>query len=136
MEYPTHDEEMEIVDRYASHARDPNVKVLLGKQSLMLLKNLTRQMPISNDNKQYAVEIVQKTRALKDLIEFGASPRASISLILAAKARALIDGRKCVTKEDIDHMAYPVLRHRILLSFAAERDGKKPDDVIRMLLKK
>ena len=136
VDYPTKEEEMEIVNRYASHVSKANVKVLLGKQSLLLLKNLTRQMPISNDNKQYAVDIVTKTRTNKEYIEFGASPRASIGLILAAKARALVDGRKCVSKEDIDAMAHPVLRHRIILTFAAERDGKSPDDVIGLLLKK
>lgn len=135
VDYPKFEEEMDIVDRYASHTREPNVKVLLGKQSLLLLKNLVRQMPISNDNKKHAVEIVAKTRKFKDFIEVGASPRASIGLIMAAKAKALIDGRKFVSKEDIEKMAFPILRHRIILNFAAERDGKKPDDVIKMLFK-
>ncbi|PIN70759.1 AAA family ATPase, partial [Candidatus Woesearchaeota archaeon CG11_big_fil_rev_8_21_14_0_20_43_8] len=79
--------------------------------------------------------IINRTRKNKDLVEFGASPRASLGLILAAKARALIDGRKCVTKEDIEEMALPILRHRIILSFKAEREGKSADDVIKELIK-
>ena len=92
-------------------------------------------MPIANDIKKRAVEIVAKTRSMPDLIEFGASPRASLGIILAAKAKALIDGRKYVSLKDIEEMAFPVLRHRIVLSFKAEREGKTPDDVIRDLLK-
>jgi MoxR-like ATPase len=69
------------------------------------------------------------------LIEYGASPRASIGLVLAAKARALIEGRKYVSKDDINKMAFPVLRHRIILSFEAERQGLHEDDAIKKLLK-
>ncbi|MBU0461466.1 MAG: AAA family ATPase, partial [Nanoarchaeota archaeon] len=76
-----------------------------------------------------------KTRTNKDMIEYGASPRASIGLILAAKARALLNGRPYVSLEDIKAMSYPVLRHRIILSFNAEREGKTSDDVISELWK-
>jgi len=71
----------------------------------------------------------------KDLIEYGASPRAAIGIVLAAKARALLYGRKYVSKEDIQAVAYPVLRHRIILNFEAERRGMNEDDVIKVLLK-
>ena len=135
VDYSEKKHEIEIVNRYTGILKQQNVKVLLGKHSLILLQNLARQMPISNENKQYAVDIVASTREKKDLIEFGASPRASLALILASKAKALIDGRKCVTKDDIEEMALPVLRHRIILSFKAERENKSPDDVIRSLVK-
>ena len=76
-----------------------------------------------------------KTRSTPDLIEYGASPRASLGMVLAAKAKALMDGRKFVSIKDIEDMAYPVLRHRIVLSFKAERAGKSPDDVVKEILK-
>jgi MoxR-like ATPase len=76
------------------------------------------------------------TRKNTEHIEYGASPRASIGLILAAKARALIEGRNFVSKEDIDYMAYPVLRHRLILTFEAERSGMTPDQVIEDIITK
>jgi MoxR-like ATPase len=133
--YPKFDDEMEIVNRFTKATASPEVKPLLSKESVLLLQNLTKQVPIADDIKKRAVQIVNKTRTSKELIEYGASPRASIGLILAAKAKALISGRKFVSEKDIDDMAYPVLRHRIVLSFKAEREGKTPDDVIKELLK-
>lgn len=133
--YPKYDEEMEIVDMHTRDIPPKKIKTLLGKQSVLLLQKLAKQVPISQDNKKRVLDIVTKTRNMKDIIEYGASPRASIGLILAAKARALLNGRKCVYREDIDAMAYPVLRHRILLSFKAEREGLTADDVIKTLLK-
>src|SRR3989344_9174750 len=90
--YPKFEDELEIVNRYARNITDPGVRVLLSKESLKLLHQLTRQVPIADDIKKRAVEVVTKTRKMKDLIEYGASPRASIGIILAAKAKALIDG--------------------------------------------
>ncbi len=133
--YPKFDDEMEIVNRFTKSEKLAEVRTLLSKESLVLLQNLTRQVPIADDIKKRALEIVAKTRTAKDLIEYGASPRASIGIILAAKAKALINGRKYVSAKDIEEMAYPVLRHRLILNFKAERDGKTPDDVIRELLK-
>jgi MoxR-like ATPase len=133
--YPKFDDEMEIINRYTKSDVVAQVRTLLSKESLKLLQNLTRQVPIADDIKKRALEIVAKTRTAKDLIEYGASPRASIGLIMAAKAKALLEGRKYVSAKDIEEMAYPVLRHRIILNFKAERDGKTPDDVIRELMK-
>ncbi|MFB6294987.1 MAG: AAA family ATPase, partial [Candidatus Nanohaloarchaea archaeon] len=66
----------------------------------------------------------------RDELSYGASPRGSLNLVLAAKAHALVEGRTHVSNEDVDAMANPVLRHRIGLSFQAEREGLEPDDVI------
>lgn len=133
-EYPKFDEELEIVNRYAEEEKKVSLKPVLGKDQLIYLQSLTRQVPIATDIKKYAVSIVTSTRQ-KDLIEYGASPRASIGLVLAAKGRALLEGRKYVSKQDINMMAYPVLRHRIILSFEAERQNLHEDDVIKQLLK-
>lgn len=133
--YPTPAEELEIVNRFAEEHKEAKLKPVLKKDSLLYLQQLAMQIPIANDIKKHAIDIVMKTRNKKDLIEFGASPRASIGLVKAAKARALIEGRKFVSKEDVHHMALPVLRHRIILSFEAERQGMDEDAVIKTLFK-
>ncbi len=133
--YPRFDDENEIVNRFTKSATSAEISALLSRDSIVLLQNLTRQVPIADDIKKRALQIVEKTRTMKDLIEYGASPRASIGIILAAKAKALVNGRKFVSEKDIEEMAYPVLRHRLILSFKAEREGKSADDVIREILK-
>jgi len=133
--YPSFEDELKIVDLYAEGKHAPELKAALTKQSLLEIQALVRQVPIADDLKRYAVQIIAKSREKKELLEFGASPRASIGLVLAAKARALLFGRKFVSKEDIMVMALPVLRHRIILSFEAERQGLSEDDVIKTLLR-
>ncbi len=135
VDYPQPQEELGIVEKYTSDKDVPALRVLLSKNSLVMLQKLTKQLPISDEMKKRAVEIVLKTRNRKDIIEYGASPRASIALIKTAKARALIEGRKFVSKEDIDYMAFSVLRHRIILNFEAERKGMTTDDAIKEILK-
>jgi len=103
------------------------------------LQGLTRKMPIANDVKNYALKIITATRpanssTAKKYLEYGASPRASIGIILAAKASALVNGRNYVGKEDIKKMAYPVLRHRIILNFESERKGVSADKIIREII--
>lgn len=132
--YPTPQEELEIINRFAEESKPQPIKTVLSKQDLLRLQELTRQIPIANDIKKYAVEIVTKTRTKKELIEYGASPRASLGLVLASKARALINGRKYVSKEDIQAVALPILRHRIVPTFEAERQSLREDDIIKKLL--
>lgn len=121
---------------YAFEAKDRKVRSVMSKEKLLSLQTLTKQVPISNDLKERVVKIVAYTRNRSELMEYGASPRASIGMILAAKARALIKGRNFVSSEDINSVAYPVLRHRIILSFEAQRKGLSPDDVIKQVLEK
>lgn len=135
VDYPKPKEELEIINRFTSEKDIPEPRVLLSKNSILMLQKLTRQVPISDEMKKRAAEIVLKTRNRKDIIEYGASPRASIALVLTAKARAIISGRKYVSKEDIDYMALPVLRHRIILNFEAERKGMTTDDAVKEILK-
>jgi MoxR-like ATPase len=134
--YPTYKHEMEIVDKYAFEAKQQKLKVLLSKNHLFSLQGLTRQVPIAHDLKEKIVKIVTTTRERGELIQYGASPRASIGLILASKARALISGRNHVSIDDIRTMAYPVMRHRIILNFEAERKGLTADDAITQVLQK
>ncbi len=132
--YPTFEDEMKIVNLYAESAPERKDKIIIDKRALLGLQSLTKKVPIANDLKTRVLKIVTATRAKKGILEYGASPRASIGLMLAAKARALMKGRSYVSNEDINMMAYPVLRHRIILSFEAERKGMSPDDVISDIL--
>src|SRR3989344_2518319 len=136
VDYPSYDQEIQIVDKYASESKDYRLKVMLNKNHLLTLQGLTRQVPIANDIKQRAVKIVLATRQNKELIQYGASPRASIGIILAAKAMVLIQGRNHVSNDDLNILAYPVLRHRIILNFEAERKGMTVDDAIKTILDK
>ncbi|MFH1439068.1 MAG: MoxR family ATPase [Candidatus Woesearchaeota archaeon] len=133
--YPPYDDEVEIINRFTKVNKEIIIKKILGKTSFLALQKLTKQVPIADDLAKSVVKIVAATRTDKKHIEYGASPRASIGLIMASKAYALINGRSHVSVKDIEKMAYPVLRHRIILNFEAERQGLSTDDVIGDLLK-
>ena len=132
--YPSPEEEDMIIEKYTGNIT-PTVDKVLPKETLLELQKLTRDVPISNDLKSWVIKIVGATRSDRAEIEYGASPRASIGLILASKARALIHGRSYVSEEDITTMTYPVLRHRIILTFEAERKGVNVDNVIENIVK-
>ncbi|HLC65886.1 MAG TPA: MoxR family ATPase [Candidatus Nanoarchaeia archaeon] len=134
--YPSFEEEQKIVDLYTSGAQIPKMRVLLNRQHLSHLQSVSRQVPIAKDIKIRALKLIEATRAKKDFFHYGASPRASIGLILASKARALIKGRNYVSNEDIETLAFPILRHRVVMNFEAERKGLLVDDAIKELLKK
>jgi len=132
--YPSPEEETEIVERYTGNIT-PTVEKILTRETLLNLQQITRDVPIANDLRERVIQIVAATRENREDVEYGASPRASIGLILAAKAHALIHGQNYVSTRDIEKMAYPVLRHRIILTFEAERKGRSTDDVIQEILK-
>jgi MoxR-like ATPase len=133
MDYPSKEEEMEILERYTIRG-EPVVKPVVSKDEVIALQQLCRDIPISDDLKAATVNLVLATRKW-DGVAYGASPRATIGLILAAKARAFLQGRNYVSKEDLHIMAYPVLRHRIILGFEAERRGLTRDQVVTDILK-
>ncbi|MFB6130250.1 MAG: AAA family ATPase [Salinigranum sp.] len=133
VEYPTFEEEREIVALYTEGEVEPEVEQVVTRAEIREMQSLVRQVPIAEDLRDRAVELVRETRTVED-IEYGASPRASMGLVLAAKARAFLQGRTHVSREDVAAMAPPVLRHRVVLDFRAERGGLTPDDVIRSLL--
>ena len=110
-------------------------KPILDKHSIQKMQQHVKEMPIANNLREAAVKIVIATRKSKKLFLYGASPRASMALILSAKARALIRGRSHVSSEDIREMALPVLRHRVILDFEAERKGITVDEAIRQIIK-
>lgn len=135
MGYPNEDEEIQIVKQYTEKETVVEPKKVMDKARLLKLQELTKNMPIADDLRKAAVKIVIATRKNKELFMFGASPRASMALILASKARALIKGRTHVSGEDIKTMALPVLRHRVVLSFEAERQGLDVDAAISKIIK-
>lgn len=136
IDYSSAEEESRIVDMYTS-GKTRKIEKVLDRETLLSLQRLTKQVPISDELKKYAIDIVAETRAKENAatgIEYGASPRASIGLVLSSKARALLKGRNYVSREDIEAMAYPVLRHRIILSFDAERKGVTTDSVVQKII--
>ncbi|MBI4090640.1 MAG: hypothetical protein HY422_01300, partial [Candidatus Komeilibacteria bacterium] len=136
-DYPSFEDELRIVDQYSLSSEPPQLPVLLNKKTLFALQALVRQVPLANDLKQRIVRMVTSTRKREGtMFEYGASPRASIGLVLACKARALMEGRNYVSTKDIETMVFPVLRHRVILNFEAQRKGMIADDGIRDVLAK
>ena len=103
------------------------------------MQKKVKEVYSSPEIKKYIVKLVNETRnkesSVGKYIMFGCSPRASISLYIASKAEALLNGRNYVLPEDVKAVAYPILRHRLLLSFEAEAEKVSPDDIIKELLK-
>jgi len=138
--YPTAEEERAILENTTGRKNSTIQKVIEGSKILEAQK-LVREVHINTDLVELVSRIVRATRPtetenkfVKDWVRWGAGPRAGQAMILTAKARALLHGNFAVTKEDIHHVAYPVLRHRILMNFKAEAENVTPDDVTKHLL--
>lgn len=134
--YPKKEEEKVILDRMIDNA-EISLNCIVSKEKIMQLNNLVNEIYIGDRVKNYIVDIVDATRypeayglKINNLINYPASPRASIFLARAAKGFALINGRGYVTADDIKNVSMMVLRHRILLSYEAEAEGVSPEDVI------
>ncbi|MFB6304447.1 MAG: AAA family ATPase [Haloferacaceae archaeon] len=133
VDYPDFDEERRIVRLYTEGARAPDVERALTTDEILRVQELVREVPIADDVRDRAIRLARATRET-DRLEFGASPRASMALTLTAKARAFLRGRSHVSWEDVEAMAPPVLRHRVIVDFRAEREGVDADDVVRDLV--
>jgi MoxR-like ATPase len=139
--YPSEQEEFDIV-RLTTAPRQIDLKHVLSAEDVLALQELVRKVPVADHVVKYAIHLVRQTRLgqpdmpkfIKDYVSWGAGPRASQTLVLAGKARALLHGRYHVSTEDIRAVAYPTLRHRVLTNFNAEAEGVKPDDIIKMLI--
>jgi MoxR-like ATPase len=139
--YPKYNEELEIAKRFTQN-HPMEVKKIIDCQEIEELQKMVRGMLISENVLRYAVDLVTATRPSKqnfysyvnDVVEWGAGPRATLNLVLAAKAGALLNGRLCVSYEDIRKVTPSVLRHRIKLNFAAEAEGLKNEDIISRIL--
>jgi MoxR-like ATPase len=133
VDYPSFEEEREIVRLYTEGGEVPGVERALGREEIQEIQQLVRELPVADDIRDRAVRLARATRE-HDQIEYGASPRASMALVLTAKARAFLRGRSHVKWEDVEAMAPPVLRHRIIVDFRAEREGIDADDVVDAIL--
>jgi MoxR-like ATPase len=141
VDYPKESEEHEIVRTTTSMYSD-KLEVVLTAQEIIRLQDLVRRIPVADNVIQFAVSLVRKTRPvdsgapdfIKEWISWGAGPRASQYLILGAKTRAALDGRPTPDIEDVKAVAKPVLRHRLVTSFAAEAEGVSAVDIIEKLL--
>ena len=139
--YPSRDEEVEIVKSTTSTEQE-DVTPVLSAEDLFSYQNLVRNVPVADNVIEYAVDFVNSSRSsnnghvgpANDWLEWGAGPRASMYLILAAKAKALLDGRTTPDISDVQQMLNPVLRHRIIPNFNAEADGITRDNILEKLL--
>jgi MoxR-like ATPase len=139
--YPTAEEEQLIIKRVTStYSAHPTRQ--LSAADVLRLQEVVRRVPVADGVVAYAASLARATRPkqpeapdfVREMVSWGAGPRAGIYLVLAAKARAILHGRYHVTTGDIQAVAFPVLRHRVLTTFNAEAAGVSSDDIIRMLI--
>ncbi len=141
VDYPSYQEEFDIARRTTTVQTEKVQPILSGRQ-ILDLQRIVREVPITDHVINYALSLVRQTRVghagipdfVEELVSWGAGPRAVQFLILGGKARALLHGRTHVSTEDVAALARPVLRHRIVINFAAESDGVTQDDIIDKLI--
>ncbi len=153
VDYPTRQQESDIIDRTTSSSI-AKVEAVIRGEEIIEFQDLVRRVPLPDHVKQLVLDLVRSLRPnadteggshnakirvgsfawAKNWLEWGPGPRASQQLVLAAKARSLLEGRYHVTVDDITALALPVLRHRIVPSFTAESEGVRSDDIIRRAL--
>jgi len=140
LDYPTFKEELQVVKNTTS-TKNAEVKHLLNAEQIIYFQQLVRNIPVADNVLEYAVKLVAKTRPngemaapqVKRLLNWGAGPRASQFLILGAKCHAVISGKYSPDIEDVQAVAKPILRHRIVRSYHAEAEGLSADDIIAQL---
>ncbi len=141
VKYPSHTEELDIM-RSVTSDEQPVLSEVVDGATIERFQQVVRRIPVADHVFEYAAALVRATRPdepeapdfVKQLIAWGAGPRASLNLILAGKARAALQGRCHVSVEDIQNLCLPVLRHRIVASFAARSEGMTTDDIIEKLI--
>lgn len=141
VEYPKPDDEFKVIQLATSDWR-PQLTPVLNAEQILLLQQTVRRVPAADHVIAYARDLVQATRPsmpespsfIRQWVGWGAGPRAGISLVMAAKARAVLNGRFHATTSDIKHVAPAVLRHRLVTTFNADAGGIRRDDIVRKLL--
>ncbi|NER15884.1 AAA family ATPase [Spongiivirga citrea] len=140
--YPTESDETTIL-KNTTGTKKETVNAIISEEEILRLQELVREIPISDDLIALVSKLVRATRPettssnyVKEWVSWGAGPRAGQAMILTAKARALAQGRLSVTLDDLKHVAFPVLRHRVIINFRAESEGITADDVTQELLNK
>ena len=141
VDYPNFQDEFEIARRTTT-IETHDVNAVLSAEEIMQLQRIVREVPVTDHVIRYALSLVRQTRVghpgtpdfIQDLASWGAGPRAVQFLIVGGKARALLYGRTHVSTDDIQALAKPVLRHRLVVNFAAESDGITQDDIVDRLI--
>jgi MoxR-like ATPase len=141
VKYPSFADEFEIARRTTT-GKQATVSPVLSCEEILSLQETVRDVPVSDHVIRYAISLVRQTRIgeegtpdfVKEMVGWGAGPRAVQFLILGGKARALLHGRTHVAPEDVQALAAPVLRHRLVVNFAAESDGITADDIVDRLI--
>lgn len=141
LDYPSFEEEVEVVKSTTTDFTE-TVNPLFTAEEIVEIQQLVRKVPVSDNVVEYAVGLVAKTRPngdhapeiVKEYIDWGAGPRASQNLILAAKTHALIKGKFSPDIEDVQAVAYGILRHRIVKNYKASAEGLSEEDIIKVLL--
>ena len=141
VDYPVRDEEIQIVKQISS---DTNLKPepVMSREQVLAAQDVVRRVVVSDAVIGYATDLIRATRIrqesapefVKETVSWGAGPRASINLIVAAKVRAAINGRYHVGVEDVRAVLHPILRHRIITNFTAQAKGLSSDDVITQII--
>ena len=142
VDYPKEDEELKIMRTTTSGIKPEFDRVLDGKK-IIKLQDIVRKVPIADHVLKYAYNITKNTRPgspdvpdfIKEYVAWGAGPRASQYLVLGGKARAILNGQYYVSCDDIEAVARPVLRHRIVVNFTAEAEGINTDEIVARILK-
>ena len=140
---PDHDEFAEILNRTGG-ATQPQIEAVATGEEILELGQIVREVPIDDSVQDHLVRVVRSTHAdndnatadVKRFVRYGASPRGAQAILAASRARALLQGRFHVAREDVNAMAVPALRHRLVLSFEGEAEGINTDDIIRDVIKK
>ncbi|MEK7288500.1 MAG: AAA family ATPase [Elusimicrobiota bacterium] len=139
--YPSEREELEIVRRTTS-GEIPRACKVLGAEEVLEIQSLIRQAPVADHLEELAVDVARKTRpadsplaSVREWVAWGAGPRASQALVLAAKAKAILSGRVAPSREDLFDCALAVLRHRVILNFRAHAQGRSVDEIVAEIVK-
>lgn len=139
--YPGRDEELTILREQSKVDKKNSVDAVISPDDIKRMRKLVNSVYVDERIEEYIVDIILATRdpqnyglQISDLIQFGASPRATIFLTMAARAHAFLQGRDYVTPHDVKSIAYDVLRHRIIISYEAEAEEKKSEDIIKVIL--
>ena len=140
LDYPSYQQEISIVKNTTADVKQTVTKTLTAEE-IVAFQHLVRRVPIADNVVEYAVKLVHATRPVKngsaianDLLEWGAGPRASQYLVLGAKCNAIINGKYSPDIEDVQAVAKPVLRHRMVRNFKAEAEGISVDEIIEKLM--
>jgi MoxR-like ATPase len=131
--YPSHEEELNILDRFSKEQPLDTLEAVATREDVFRLQEMSRKVHVSNPIRHYLAHLAQRTRSSRDL-DLGISPRATLMLMQASKAKALLEGRMFVIPDDIQQLFFPVLRHRILVKAESRVRGSDVAQILDSIL--